>query len=64
MESTLEIARQAVDADMARDYATAFKLYTQAAQELEHFAANAGSSRTPDEVTGASWAGEAVAQAC
>jgi hypothetical protein len=54
MESTLEIARLAVDADMARDYATAFRLYTQAAQELEHFAANAGSSRTPDEVTGAS----------
>ena len=57
MESTLEIARQAVDADMARDFATAFKLYTQAAQELEHFAANAGSSRTPDEVTGASRTG-------
>lgn len=52
MESTLEVARRAVEADMAHDYATAHALYMQAATELEAFAASAGSSRTPEEVTG------------
>jgi len=63
MESTLEVARRAVEADMAHDYATAFSLYTQAATELEAFAAGAGSSRTAEEVTG-TWCGSALGARC
>jgi len=53
MESTLEVARRAVEADMAHNYPTAFQLYSQAATELEAFAASASSSRTPEEIAGA-----------
>jgi hypothetical protein len=48
---------------MAHDYATAFSLYTQAATELEAFAAGAGSSRTAEEVTG-TWCGSSLGGPC
>lgn len=55
MESTLEVARRAVEADANRDWATAYALYVQAAAELDSFAASAAGTRTPEELQGA-WA--------
>jgi hypothetical protein len=53
MESTLEVARRAVDADSRRDWATAYALYTQAAAELDSFATSASGTRSPEELQGA-----------
>jgi hypothetical protein len=53
MESTLEVARRAVDADGRRDWATAYALYVQAAAELDAFALSAAGSRAPEELQGA-----------
>lgn len=51
MESTLDVARRAVEADVARDFSSAHRLYLQAATELEAFAA--GGTRPPEELAGA-----------
>jgi len=52
MENTLAVARRAVEADSAQNWAEAVRLYLQAASELEAFAAaaQADGSRTAEEV--------------
>ena len=57
MDSTLAIAKRAVEADTRGSFAEALALYLQAATELEAFAlaASKDGSRTAEEVQGA-WA--------